>query len=62
VAFGQHTVWTTVWTLAITIVLILSVALLTLWRESHRWMQLRRGPNACAYSYVPWLGQPFAMS
>ena len=44
--FGQHTVWTTVWTIAITIVLILCVAFTTLWeRKVIGWMQLRRGPN-----------------
>jgi NADH-quinone oxidoreductase subunit H len=60
--YGQHTVWTTVWTLAITICLILSVALLTLWeRKVIGWMQLRRGPNRVRIlGMFPGLGQPFA--
>ena len=61
-AYGQHTVWTTVWTLCITIVLILSVAFLTLWeRKVIGWMQLRRGPNRVRMlGMFPGLGQPFA--
>jgi NADH-quinone oxidoreductase subunit H len=60
--FGQHTVWTTVWTIAITICLILSVAFLTLWeRKVIGWMQLRRGPNRVRLlGLFPGLGQPFA--
>jgi NADH-quinone oxidoreductase subunit H len=61
-AYGQHTVWTTVWTLCITIVLILSVAFLTLWeRKVIGWMQLRRGPNRVRLlGMFPGMGQPFA--
>ena len=60
--FGQHTVWTTVWTIAITIVLILCVAFTTLWeRKVIGWMQLRRGPNRVRIlGLFPGLGQPFA--
>ena len=60
--FGQHTVWTTVWTIAITVCLILSVAFLTLWeRKVIGWMQLRRGPNRVRIlGLFPGLGQPFA--
>lgn len=60
--FGQHTVWTTIWTIAITICLILSVAFLTLWeRKVIGWMQLRRGPNRVRIlGMFPGLGQPFA--
>jgi NADH-quinone oxidoreductase subunit H len=61
-AYGQHTVWTTVWTIAITIVLILCVAFTTLWeRKVIGWMQLRRGPNRVRIlGMFPGLGQPFA--
>ena len=60
--FGQHTVWTTVWTIAITIVLILCVAFTTLWeRKVIGWMQLRRGPNRVRIlGLLPGFGQPFA--
>ncbi|GAC1692291.1 MAG: NADH-quinone oxidoreductase subunit NuoH [Steroidobacteraceae bacterium] len=52
----------TVWTLVITVVLIISVALLTLWeRKVIGWMQLRRGPNRVRlFGLAPGLGQPFA--
>ena len=52
----------TAWTLVITVVLIISVALLTLWeRKVIGWMQLRRGPNRVRiFGLVPGLGQPFA--
>jgi NADH-quinone oxidoreductase subunit H len=52
----------TVWILVITIVLIISVALLTLAeRKVIGWMQLRRGPNRVAiFGLFPGLGQPFA--
>jgi NADH-quinone oxidoreductase subunit H len=52
----------TVWTIVITIVLILSVAFLTLVeRKVIGWMQLRRGPNRVAFfGLFPGLAQPFA--
>ena len=52
----------TVWILVITGVLILSVALLTLWeRKVIGWMQLRRGPNRVRiFGFLPGVGQPFA--
>jgi NADH-quinone oxidoreductase subunit H len=52
----------TAWILAVTVVLIISVALLTLWeRKVIGWMQLRRGPNRVAiFGLAPGLGQPFA--
>jgi NADH-quinone oxidoreductase subunit H len=61
-AYGQHTVWTTVWTIAITVVLVLCVAFLTLWeRKVIGWMQLRRGPNRVRLlGILPGWGQPFA--
>jgi NADH-quinone oxidoreductase subunit H len=48
--------------LALTIVLIICVALLTLWeRKIIGWMQLRRGPNRVRiFGLFPGLGQPFA--
>ena len=48
--------------IAITVVLIISVALLTLWeRKVIGWMQLRRGPNRVRlFGLAPGLGQPFA--
>ena len=48
--------------LAVTIVLIVSVALLTLWeRKLIGWMQVRRGPNRVAiFGLLPGIGQPFA--
>ncbi len=59
---GQHTVWTTAWTIGITVVLILAVAFLTLWeRKVIGWMQLRRGPNRVRiFGFLPGFGQPFA--
>jgi NADH-quinone oxidoreductase subunit H len=52
----------TVWILVITVVLIICVALLTLWeRKVIGWMQLRRGPNRVRLlGLAPGLGQPFA--
>ncbi len=52
----------TVWTLVLTVVLILSVAYLTLWeRKLIGWMQMRRGPNRVRiFGFLPGMGQPFA--
>src|ERR1700758_1242141 len=52
----------TFWIVVITVSLIISVALLTLWeRKVIGWMQLRRGPNRVRiFGLVPGLGQPFA--
>jgi NADH-quinone oxidoreductase subunit H len=46
----------------LTVVLIVFVALLTLWeRKFIGWMQMRRGPNRVAiFGLIPGLGQPFA--
>jgi NADH-quinone oxidoreductase subunit H len=48
--------------LALTIVLILSVAYLTLWeRKLIGWMQVRKGPNRVGiFGFFPGFGQPFA--
>jgi NADH-quinone oxidoreductase subunit H len=50
------------WIIVITVVLIICVALLTLWeRKVIGWMQLRRGPNRVRLlGLAPGLGQPFA--
>jgi NADH-quinone oxidoreductase subunit H len=52
----------TAWIILITVVLIICVALLTLWeRKVIGWMQLRRGPNRVRiFGLLPGFGQPFA--
>ena len=52
----------TVFTLVLTVVLILAVAYLTLWeRKVIGWMQLRIGPNRVGiFGFLPGMGQPFA--
>jgi NADH-quinone oxidoreductase subunit H len=52
----------TAWILVITVALILSVALLTLWeRKVIGWIQLRQGPNRVRiFGLLPGVGQPFA--
>jgi len=52
----------TAWTIVIVVVLIVSVAMLTLWeRKVIGWMQLRRGPNRVRiFGFLPGVGQPFA--
>jgi NADH-quinone oxidoreductase subunit H len=57
-------VHSTVFILALSVVLILSVAYLTLWeRKFIGWMQLRHGPNRVRLFGIPhteYIGQPFA--
>jgi len=54
----------TAFILALSIVLIISVAYLTLWeRKLIGWMQMRRGPNRVRLFGIPhteYIGQPFA--
>ena len=58
----RSTTVSTLWIIAVCIVLILCVAFTTLWeRKVIGWMQLRRGPNRVAIlGMLPGLGQPFA--
>ncbi len=51
-----------VFIVAVTLVLVVSVAMLTLWeRKLIGWVQLRRGPNRVAiFGLLPGIGQPFA--
>jgi NADH-quinone oxidoreductase subunit H len=53
---------TTAIILLLTVVLILSVAYLTLWeRKLIGWMQVRKGPNRVRiFGFLPGMGQPFA--
>jgi NADH-quinone oxidoreductase subunit H len=57
-AYAQSTAWIVL----ITVALIISVALLTLWeRKVIGWIQLRRGPNRVRiFGLLPGVGQPFA--
>ncbi len=59
---AQNAILSTLLILAVTIVLILSVAYLTLWeRKVIGWMQVRKGPNRVAiFGFFPGFGQPFA--
>jgi NADH-quinone oxidoreductase subunit H len=52
----------TLWIVIVTVVLILSVAYLTLWeRKLIGWMQVRKGPNRVRlFGFLPGMGQPFA--
>ncbi len=58
----RSTTISTLWILAVCIVLIICVAFTTLWeRKVIGWMQLRRGPNRVTIlGMFPGLGQPFA--
>jgi NADH-quinone oxidoreductase subunit H len=63
-AVAQAALLSTLWILAVTIVLILCVAYLTLAeRKVIGWMQVRKGPNRVRIFGLPFtagLGQPFA--
>jgi len=60
----QSAILSTLSILAVTVVLILSVAYLTLWeRKLIGWIQMRRGPNRVRLFGIPhteYIGQPFA--
>ena len=58
----RSTTISTLWIIAVCIVLIVCVAFTTLWeRKVIGWMQLRRGPNRVTIlGLFPGLGQPFA--
>ena len=58
----RSTTISTLWILAVCIVLIICVAFTTLWeRKVIGWMQLRRGPNRVRLlGLLPGFGQPFA--
>ena len=59
---AQGALLSTMWIVIVTVVLILSVAYLTLWeRKLIGWMQVRRGPNRVRiFGFLPGMGQPFA--
>jgi NADH:ubiquinone oxidoreductase subunit H len=61
---SQPVFWPTLWIVVLTVILILSVAYLTLWeRKLIGWMQVRKGPNRVRIFGLPFtggLGQPFA--
>ncbi|MBK7114602.1 MAG: NADH-quinone oxidoreductase subunit NuoH [Proteobacteria bacterium] len=59
---ARSTAVSTLWIIVVTVVLILSVAYLTLWeRKLIGWMQVRRGPNRVRiFGFLPGMGQPFA--
>jgi len=61
-AMVQGALLSTLWIVIVTVVLILSVAYLTLWeRKLIGWMQVRRGPNRVRiFGFLPGMGQPFA--
>ncbi|MFO1504635.1 MAG: NADH-quinone oxidoreductase subunit NuoH [Steroidobacteraceae bacterium] len=61
-AMVQGALLSTLWIVVVTVVLILSVAYLTLWeRKLIGWMQVRKGPNRVRiFGFLPGMGQPFA--